>query len=249
MIHGSVGKKGVIECHHGINVRRAPGAVHELRRPRDRFPLPTPRRQCGVITRSGMRFPPPAPVDRSASVNAVNRWASEIRSTSIAIESTAWTRWVDVFAQSVRAALSHLRTQRTFPRAHPQDGEHHRRGEQGGRCDEEEIEEIFVGEHGNRPCPWWRVERARPNTLRSAPAASCGGHSQTDRVGGNHTHTRRRCPSRSRLSAHGMIVRRRRAPVLLELDPDGARLRPIRAGIDPLDVLNEGSARQRTRTG
>ena len=41
MIHGSVGKKGVIECHHGINVRRAPGAVHELRHPRDRFPLPT----------------------------------------------------------------------------------------------------------------------------------------------------------------------------------------------------------------
>jgi len=48
-----------------------------------------------------------------------------------------------------------------------------------------------------------------------------------------------------------MIVRRRRAPVLHELDPDGARQLPIRAGTrkSSLDLYNEGSARQRTRAG
>lgn len=50
-----------------------------------------------------------------------------------------------------------------------------------------------------------------------------------DRVGGIHTRIRRRSSVRSWLSAHGMIVRRRRARVPLELDPDGARQKPIRA--------------------
>ena len=68
-------------------------STNELQRRPDRFPLRKPglgsldraRRQCGVITRSETRRLP----ERSASVSAVKRWASEIRSTSIAMASTA----------------------------------------------------------------------------------------------------------------------------------------------------------------
>ena len=64
----------------------------------------------------------------------------------------------DVLTQRVRASLSHLGAQRAFARADPEDGEQHRRGEQAWRYDEEEIEEIFVREHGTVRV-WSRVER------------------------------------------------------------------------------------------
>ena len=186
---------------------------------RDRFPPTLVGGQCGVITRSPIRFPPVG--RRSASANAVKRWASEIRSTSMAIASTACTTCATSSLSASGTALSHLRAQRTFPRADPQDGEQHRRGEQGGRRDEQEVRAGRSSVNmGNRPCPWWRVERcASEHTTEARPPQVATGDSQPDRVGGTHTHTRRRWPSRSRLSAHGMIVRRRRAPVLHRARP------------------------------